>query len=440
MGWNGSGQVVRTNGTVSGSDVWTKDRDAGRKITSALHDAHDQDMADAIENSVARDGQNSPSADLPMGGQKHTGVGDGTARNHYAAVGQVQDGDNIYAADGGSADAYTVSLSPVVTALVAGMVVWFKAANTSTGASTLTVNGISAAAIRKNVSDAIEAGDIVANKVYACVYDGTNFQLVNPSTVEIPDNAITQAKLADNAVGLAEMAPGTDGNLITYDANGDPAAVATGTSGQVLTSNGAGAAPTFQAASGAGAFTAARYYTSGTSWSKPGGLTRIIVKCWGGGGGGNGDSDGGGGGGGGAYSEAVVEAGSLASSETVTIGAAGAGASGGTGGTGGDSSFGTHCVAKGGGGGSGTSGGAGGAAGSGTGDLTLSGGPGANGANSSASPDIGGGGGGSPFGGAGGPSTAGAEIGTAPGGGGGGQDGGTAGAGAAGLIIVYEYN
>ena len=45
------------------------------------------------------------------------------------------------------------------------------------------------------------------------------------------------------------MAHGTDGNLITYDTNGAPAHVTTGSSGQVLTSNGAGAAPTFQAAS-----------------------------------------------------------------------------------------------------------------------------------------------------------------------------------------------
>lgn len=51
----------------------------------------------------------------------------------------------------------------------------------------------------------------------------------------------------DDAVTLAKMAAGTAGNLITFDASGDPAVVATGTSGQVLTSNGAGAAPTFQA-------------------------------------------------------------------------------------------------------------------------------------------------------------------------------------------------
>ena len=66
----------------------------------------------------------------------------------------------------------------------------------------------------------------------------------------LPDGTVDAGTLADDAVGLAQMASGTDGNLITYDTSGNPAAVAVGTSGQVLTSNGAGAAPTFQAAAG----------------------------------------------------------------------------------------------------------------------------------------------------------------------------------------------
>ena len=60
------------------------------------------------------------------------------------------------------------------------------------------------------------------------------------------------AGLGDDAVTLAKMAAGTAGNLITYDASGNPAAVATGTATHVLTSNGAGLAPTFQAAAGGG--------------------------------------------------------------------------------------------------------------------------------------------------------------------------------------------
>ena len=67
------------------------------------------------------------------------------------------------------------------------------------------------------------------------------------ATSNIADDAVTADKLADNSVGLAAMAHGTDGNLLTYDASGAPAYVATGSANEVLTSNGAGSAPTFQA-------------------------------------------------------------------------------------------------------------------------------------------------------------------------------------------------
>ena len=45
---------------------------------------------------------------------------------------------------------------------------------------------------------------------------------------------------------------GTDGEIPTFDASGNPAFVATGTATHVLTSNGAGTAPTFQASAGGG--------------------------------------------------------------------------------------------------------------------------------------------------------------------------------------------
>lgn len=64
---------------------------------------------------------------------------------------------------------------------------------------------------------------------------------------DIGANAVENSEMADDAVGLAEMAAGTAGNLITYDASGNPAAVATGTNGLFLESNGAGAAPAFRA-------------------------------------------------------------------------------------------------------------------------------------------------------------------------------------------------
>jgi hypothetical protein len=47
-------------------------------------------------------------------------------------------------------------------------------------------------------------------------------------------------------VDVADLANGTDGELITWAADATPTTVAAGTASQVLTSNGAGAAPTFQ--------------------------------------------------------------------------------------------------------------------------------------------------------------------------------------------------
>jgi len=57
---------------------------------------------------------------------------------------------------------------------------------------------------------------------------------------------ITTPAVTDDSVTLAKMAPGTDGNIISYDASGNPVAVATGNDGQVLTSAGAGAPPVFE--------------------------------------------------------------------------------------------------------------------------------------------------------------------------------------------------
>jgi len=64
------------------------------------------------------------------------------------------------------------------------------------------------------------------------------------------DNTVSTAKIVDNAVTLAKMAGGTDGQIITYDASGDPVAVGPGTDGQVLTSTGAGSPPAFEDAGG----------------------------------------------------------------------------------------------------------------------------------------------------------------------------------------------
>ena len=57
---------------------------------------------------------------------------------------------------------------------------------------------------------------------------------------------IASAYIADNSITLDKLAGGTDGQIITFDANGDPVAVGPGTDGQILTSTGAGSPPAFE--------------------------------------------------------------------------------------------------------------------------------------------------------------------------------------------------
>ena len=79
----------------------------------------------------------------------------------------------------------------------------------------------------------------------------TSLQLFQAGVVDVTaDNSVSTAKIVADAVTLAKMAAGTDGNIISYDTSGNPVAVATGNDGQVLTSSGTGAVCAFEDAGG----------------------------------------------------------------------------------------------------------------------------------------------------------------------------------------------
>ena len=90
--------------------------------------------------------------------------------------------------------------------------------------------------------------DTVAEKTSAngVTVDGLNIK----DSKLVTANSVVETNLTDNIVTLAKMASGTDGNIISYDASGNPVAIATGNDGQVLTSTGAGSPPAFETPSG----------------------------------------------------------------------------------------------------------------------------------------------------------------------------------------------
>jgi len=129
-----------------------------------------------------------------------------------------------------------------------------------------------------------------------------------------------------------------------------------GSSGQLLTSNGASALPTWQAASGSGISSIAeQVFTSSGTYTPTSGMIYCTVECLGGGGGGGGtgaSATAGAGGAAGGYCKKTFSAATIGSSQTVTIGSGGSGNSNASGSAGGNTTFGSLLTANGGNGGS----------------------------------------------------------------------------------------
>jgi len=108
----------------------------------------------------------------------------------------------------------------------------------------VSLNGV----IQKPNSSYTVAGAVITFSSALVTGDVINFIQILGSVLDLgvpSDGTVTSGKIANDAVTLAKMASGTDGNIISYDTSGNPVAVATGNAGQFLKSAGAGAVPSF---------------------------------------------------------------------------------------------------------------------------------------------------------------------------------------------------
>lgn len=151
----------------------------------------------------------------------------------------------------------TSSAAASATAAAASAATAASEASDAADSATASANSASDAADSAALASDIAAG-VLTTKGDLVGHNGSALVRVAVGSNDLPivgDSAaaagisykqLPEAGIADDAITLAKLAAGTDGELITWDASGNPTTVSVGTSGQVLTSNGAGAAPTFQ--------------------------------------------------------------------------------------------------------------------------------------------------------------------------------------------------
>ena len=327
MSFNGSGTFVINS---TGQPVVT-----GTVISSTAFNALTADLATGLSTTITKNGQTTPTANLPMGTFKFTGMGDGSVATDSATIGQVQSSFGSFLTVSGT-DTITAAVSPALTAYTAGQMFAFVAGNTNTGAVTINISSLGAKAITKTGTTPLVASDLIANYLYVIVYDGTQFQVVGVSATTFA-NLTVSGVLTLSGAGVQLASSGTGAWKLPV---GTTAQRPTGAAGLIRQNSTTGNPEWYDATT-----------SSWLQFSQPAGYTvNYLVVAGGGGGAGY---IGGGGGGAGGLATASVSL-SSGTAYTITIGAGGAGGntSGSTGGgAGSNSSISTVVTAIGGGGG-----------------------------------------------------------------------------------------
>lgn len=169
MSYNGSGTFVINS---SGQPVVP-----GTTISSTAFNALTADLATGLTTAVTKDGQTTPTANLPMGGFKLTGLGAGSAATDSVRMSQLQNGAGATLGTIAGTNTITAVGSPTVTAYAANQVFRFIPAATNTGATTINIDGLGA----KNIywdGAALFGGELKINVPAQIFYDGTQFNLM----------------------------------------------------------------------------------------------------------------------------------------------------------------------------------------------------------------------------------------------------------------------
>ena len=150
---------------------------AGNTIEASWANTTLNDIATALSTCVLKDGTQTLTANIPMGGFKLTGLAAGSAANDSVRMAQLQGGSVSYLTGTAGTNTVTALGTPTVTALTTGQRFTFIPANTNTAATTLQVDSTSALSVFWN-NAALVGGELRQNVPVTVLYDGTQYQLI----------------------------------------------------------------------------------------------------------------------------------------------------------------------------------------------------------------------------------------------------------------------
>ena len=176
------------------------------------------DIAQALTDSINKDGTKAFGAAQSMGGNRLTSLGAATALTDAAQYSQLQKGNVSRAITvAGTVDAITLAFNPTITSLTTGQVIRWRSggANTIAGA-TINVDSIGAVTVKKNPGAVdLAIGDLgVAGTENEATYNGTNWVLTTP-TVGSGSNTFNENQVISVAGAGATMIVRGEGTTLS---------------------------------------------------------------------------------------------------------------------------------------------------------------------------------------------------------------------------------
>lgn len=150
-------------------------------ILSTWANATMPDIGSELTNSIAKGGQTTPTANLPMGGFRHINVADAQAPNEYSSASQVQSGVILRCTNElrAAGDAYTAQLPFGGTTFINGQMIIMKFPATNIGTTpTLSINGAPVFPILREDGSSIVAGDCRASVPSRLMWNNTAWLLL----------------------------------------------------------------------------------------------------------------------------------------------------------------------------------------------------------------------------------------------------------------------